>query len=585
MSFLNTGALWWALLLVPLAILYFLKVRPEKHSTAILFLWDKVFREKQSSALFRRFRNWLSLLMLTLAFCAAIMAMAGLTFSGARSSKDFVLIIDNSASMGALDGGSTRLENARKAAANVIRNFLPSQRAVLAVAASSLKIVVGATSNQRELLEGLEKIRQSQEPLNVEALEFLKKREDFFKNSRALIFSDGCSLKGRESKSFEIVKIGKQLENAGIVAFDVTRLPDGENSMGLFFRTASSFKEKIKVDAVLCKDTRDNIIRVIPLELTPGINPATVMRIENAPAGSWLMYLDLKDALQIDNAVYAVLRDTIPVRVKVTPSSSRIYSLAVASFNLGKMLVRSEDKSDVTLISGKYHDYKSDKNYIIFNPAGKSPFWKSVGAEGSVDSVVVDLKDHPSIKFCNLDTVETGGVKPLVPPENAVIICRSGTGIPLIYRAQYGDKTAYVLNFSPEKADFFLNVNFPVMLCSMALDLAGEQQQLKSIYQNGQKLPEKLRKRFAGKTLELPDNKKEPIENDTSFALAGFYNLKNTVLGAALLSSSETLLNNAEVKSTDKEVEKGIPNTWWLFGIALLLLIVEEILYHRRKAG
>jgi hypothetical protein len=32
-------------------------------------------------------------------------------------------------------------------------------------------------------------------------------------------------------------------------------------------------------------------------------------------------------------------------------------------------------------------------------------------------------------------------------------------------------------------------------------------------------------------------------------------------------------------------VEKGIPNTWWLFGIALLLLIVEEILYHRRKAG
>ena len=234
MSFLNPLAFWWSLLLLPLIAFYFLKVRPEKHSTALLFLWDKVFRERKSSALFKRFRNWLSLLLMLLAFCAVIFAMAQPYFSGKESQRNFILIIDNSASMGTRDGKTSRLEQARDKAAEIVRNLLPSQRAVIVSIAGEARIKVGVSSNHRELMEGIDNIKQSSETFDISALKFIRQRKDFFKNSRALLLSDGCFEGVKDLKEFELLKIGKAADNAGICGFDIIRLKDKAQSAESF---------------------------------------------------------------------------------------------------------------------------------------------------------------------------------------------------------------------------------------------------------------------------------------------------------------------------------------------------------------
>ena len=559
MSFLNPLAFWWSLLLLPLIAFYFLKVRPEKHNTALLFLWDKVFHERKSSALFKRFRNWLSLLLLLLAFCSVIFAMAQPYFSGKESQRNFILIIDNSASMGTRDGKTSRLEQARDKAAEIVRNLLPSQRAVIVSIAGEARIKVGVSSNHRELMEGIDNIKQSSETFDISALKFLRQRKDFFKGSRALLLSDGCFTGGKDLKEFELLKIGKPADNAGICGFDIIRLKDKAQSAGIFLRCASTYKNKIKIDAVLCHGKRENIIRVIPLELVPGENKAQIFYLEDAPAGKWILYLDHKDSLDIDNTVYGVVRDVPPVAVGVS-NNDRIYNLAVSSFGQnGGIMTLVNDSPEVTILSGKS---KADNSkLIIFNPQDKSPFWKSVEEKGTPGLVKVKIKEHPAIRFANLDLLEVDGVRNIVPPENALVIAETVDKKTLIYKAVVKDKSAYVINFDPLKANFFLNVNFPVLLCSMVMDLVGRTDVLPSVYRTGTK--------FDGKLLER----------------VGFYKFDDKELAAALLSSRESLIDNSKVNSTAKAIESGIPLSYCLFAFALLLLILEEILYNYRKVG
>ena len=559
MSFLNPLAFWWALLILPLVAFYFLKVRPEKHNTALLFLWDKVFRERKSSALFKRLRNYLSLLLLLLAFCAIIFALAQPYFSGREWQRNFILIIDNSASMGTGEGADTRLAEARSKASDIVRNLLPSQRAVIVSIAADSSIKVGVSSNHRELLEGIENIKQSSETFNIDALKFLRQRKDFFKNSRALLLTDGCFKGVDELKDFEILKIGKPAKNAGICDFDIIRLKDKAQSAGIFLCCASTYKNKIKVDAVLCHGSRENIVRVIPLELVPGENKAQTFYLEDAPEGKWILYLDRKDSLDIDNSAYGIVRDIPPVRVGVS-DNDRIYNLAVSSFSQnGGIMTLVKDSPELELLSGGA-DSKNSK-LIIFNPRGKSEFWKSVGNEGVPGLVKIKIKEHPAVRFANLDMIEVDGIRDIEIPENALVIAETVDKKPLIYKAVVKNKSAYVINFDPLKANFFLNVNFPVLLCSMVTDLVGREEALDSVYRTGTEVDGHILKR------------------------TGFYKFGDRELAAALLSSSDTLIDNSKVKDTAKAIENGMPLSYYLFILALVLFILEEILYNYRKVG
>ena len=66
MTFLQPAMLWSLLVLLPLAAIYFLKVRPRRKPTTAFFLWEKIFQEKRASSLFQRLRDAWSLLLMLL---------------------------------------------------------------------------------------------------------------------------------------------------------------------------------------------------------------------------------------------------------------------------------------------------------------------------------------------------------------------------------------------------------------------------------------------------------------------------------------------------------------------------------------
>jgi len=104
--------LWFPIL----TALYFLNVKPKRKQVSSHFLWKVVIEKRNRDSLFEKFQSnlfyWLQLVFFLLLF----MALSRPYFLGAGVQSQIVLIVDNSASMLAMERGSSRLQLAYRAA-------------------------------------------------------------------------------------------------------------------------------------------------------------------------------------------------------------------------------------------------------------------------------------------------------------------------------------------------------------------------------------------------------------------------------------------------------------------------------------
>ncbi|MEQ9380054.1 MAG: VWA domain-containing protein, partial [Pirellulales bacterium] len=120
MTFANPLMLLSLLGLLPLVVVYLLKVRPRRRKTTAYHLWEKILQDRRPNRLLYRLRDLWSLLLLALVFSAIALALAEPRWTD-RERKDLLILIDNSASMQAVDGNTTRLERAKTRAADIVR--------------------------------------------------------------------------------------------------------------------------------------------------------------------------------------------------------------------------------------------------------------------------------------------------------------------------------------------------------------------------------------------------------------------------------------------------------------------------------
>ncbi len=593
MTFLAPAFLWLLLAIPAVTALYLLKVRSRRRSTPVLFLWEQIFKEKQSSILLRRLRDLFSLILVILAMLAVILALAKPVWSPAGRNRDLLLIIDRSAEMSAGASGDSRLNQAKTAASNIIRNLDGNRKAALTVLDRELQTAVSATDDPRSLLDGLEKIKPSALPLNPHALKSLENSKGFIAGSRVILLSGGNFPEvGKLPGDIELFKVGKPLENAGIVAFDLTPLPGKSNTLKLFFRLASSFKKDVETDVMLCKDDPGNIVKVCPVKLKPGLNKAETYTVEyNAdPEGKWLLVLSRSDALATDNTAYAVVARPEPVRVGIASGSNNgFFRKCVEAFRkTAPGMTLDQENPDVVVASGDAAEKYPGKcrKFVIFNPGGKTKFWKSVSPEKSALITKVLHPDHPAIKYCGIASLTFPGQKKIVPPEQTVVLAENEHGNPLIYKASAGKDQAFVVNLDPAKSDFFLEVAFPVMVYSMALDLTGRTTEKSRNFATGDifKVSGNTKNIVTPSKIILPPAKQVCLDE------TGFYQLekpdgKPELIAVSLRSPADALLDNSQVKSTAGPVEAGISLSSILLGIAIALLALECVLYHRRKVG
>jgi hypothetical protein len=165
---------WWLaliLLLVPVAIvlLYFLKLKRKPLSVPSTFLWRKSIEDLHVNALFQWLRRNLLLLLQLLAAVVLIYALMDFRIYGRTGEgKHYILIIDNSASMGATDVTPSRLHWAKQEAIKEIDAATDNDFGMLIVFNSSAEILQSYTNNRGQLRVAVDKIEQTQRQTRIE---------------------------------------------------------------------------------------------------------------------------------------------------------------------------------------------------------------------------------------------------------------------------------------------------------------------------------------------------------------------------------------------------------------------------------
>ncbi|OYW21213.1 MAG: hypothetical protein B7Z55_06035, partial [Planctomycetales bacterium 12-60-4] len=164
-------AAWLFLLLGPLILFYFLKLRRPRMEVPSLALWRQVISDQRVNSPFQKFKRNLLLLLQVLLLCAlSLAAMQPYWPAGNDAAQSIPVLIDVSASMAAYDrpGGESRLDTAKAQVRRLIDNLLPDQRLSLIAVDSSARRLTDFTDNQRVLHDALKSLEVRPVPSQLE---------------------------------------------------------------------------------------------------------------------------------------------------------------------------------------------------------------------------------------------------------------------------------------------------------------------------------------------------------------------------------------------------------------------------------
>jgi hypothetical protein len=165
---------WWLaliLLIVPFALilLYFLKLKRKPLSVPSTFLWRKSIEDLHVNALFQWLRNNLLLLLQLLVLLLLIYSIMDFRVHGrSKESRHYILMIDNSASMGATDVAPSRLHWAKAEAQKEVEAANDTDYGMVIVFNSSAEILQSYTNNKGQLNSAIAQIEQTQRPTRIE---------------------------------------------------------------------------------------------------------------------------------------------------------------------------------------------------------------------------------------------------------------------------------------------------------------------------------------------------------------------------------------------------------------------------------
>ncbi len=152
-----------------LVLLYFLKLKRRQQPVTSTLLWKRAVQDLQVNAPFQKLRRNLLLLLQLLALAALLGALSRPVLrSVGGPGRRYVLLIDRSASMNALEGGSSRLEQAKRQATMLVDSLRrkvalgfqdASDQAMVIAFDSRAKVMCNLTSDKAQLRAAIEAIQ------------------------------------------------------------------------------------------------------------------------------------------------------------------------------------------------------------------------------------------------------------------------------------------------------------------------------------------------------------------------------------------------------------------------------------------
>jgi hypothetical protein len=299
MTILHPKALAWAILAVPILLLYLRRIRRRRHLVGAAFLWEQVLPKGRSDAA-RRFRQPVSLCLQLAILGLVVLALAEPRW---RRPVRLVLVVDNSASMNATDVKPTRLDEAKRLARQHIAALGDRDEMALLSAGDLVRMHMGLSSQKRSLESALEEVTASDGPTPVaEAAALGRRLLAGQPDGKILVLSDGCfegAVELAAEDDVQLVPVGDRSDNVAVTRLEARRSPADPRQCQVLAEVTSYADQPVRCHLELELDGRP--VDAMPIELDPDDRWQHVFEMSTAEEGRLTARLDRPDFFAADD--------------------------------------------------------------------------------------------------------------------------------------------------------------------------------------------------------------------------------------------------------------------------------------------
>ena len=563
MSWLSVpaGLLLAAIIIPPLVLLYFLKLRRRTQPIACTLLWKRSIEDLRANAPFQRLRRSLLLfLQLLTLVLLALAIMQPQVQAGQRTEGKTVILIDNSASMTAIDveDAPSRLDEAKRRARQRIETlygrglFSQSAGETMIIAFSDqAEVYCRFTDSKPQLLDAIDRIQPTHgESLIAEALTLARayttnvdpdSDRPVGEPAALELFSDG-----RISDLADQVLRGETLlyypigssepDNVAITTISMERPYDRPTAVEVFVSLANFNEAPVTADIQLSVNDTTRAIEEVsigPAEPDPATGVLVPQRRNvvftpfELPRGAVIEVANLRaDDLASDNAARLVVPPPKRLQVAlVAPKSFLIEKALGAVGSIERLEILSARQFETAAAEGGVDRF----DVIVFDnyapPAELMPpgRYLTLGAlpplpglnefgQGTGQLILDTHDEHPVFRFVNMDDVYISRFR-LLQPADDVEVLAEGTSGPAIVAVARGPMQAIVLPFDPLDSNWPFQRSFVTFVVNAVeyLGHAGEAVSAGS-FAPGEALTTRLPTNATDIELHRPDGVVERIE-------------------------------------------------------------------------
>ena len=519
------------------------------------------------------------------------------------------------------------------------------QTRVMVIAfADRAHVVAPFTTNTPDLVRMIEEIEPSDARTNLrEALELAEAymqqtrleqtTESTETPSQLVLFSDGHA-EGLDdvvlqSEQVTLIPVGETRDNVGITNLRIQRDPERPEKLSAFVRVRNFGAEAVTSDLTLYVDGVIRGVETLTLgpdadaktggnALTPQASSVAITFSDEITTAAMLeLRLARGDALAADNRVFAIAPPPRRMRVLLVSAGKGFFQFVLKYLPLKRWDYMTPEQYESAAEAKISADGRSVYDLVILDkhstarlPIGNYLFIKAIPQIEGFE-VTGELEDHPMIWWDETHpllhalaleyVVAAKGLVVTMPPEAKALI--EGPSGPILARYANAGRQMLLLTFAVEESNWWGLRSFPMFIQNVLSYFGGggaESEPLAARPGDTLRIPAapgtrelKLKKPDASQiTLRADD---DGVARFAGTQQVGVYQVSPGVDGrdrfavnlSDAVESDITPQTTLTVGGASVEVGKAIttatPEIWrWFVGAALLLVLVEWIIYNRR---
>lgn len=583
-------------------LLYFVKWQNRRELVGYVAMWRRVAERMTRSRGLRRVETFVAL-----ALQLALIALVGLALGQprlalqTREARSFVFVLDNSASMRALEGRRERFQIARAKLLRRIADLADLDQVAL-VTTSPPEVVAPLSRSRAPLLRELGRLSASDGPGRLgEAVERARimldaRRADERDAVVAIhVLTDGSETIGEEAGEVPLsVEVeGEAVQNVGLTVLGARPEPENPAAARVLVEVGNFGTKHAKGEVRLALD--DKLVEVLPFDLAGGarmsklVNDVALGEQGRLVARLANVVIDgASDALPADDVAYALLPRRGELTVRVVDSADRFLMEALQAnprYKLERVPAAALEHGGEGLVvtDAPLPSELPPGGYVVFAPQGGDLPYRKTGELGR--ATFTDWRDdHPVLHGVALANVSVATSARVELGSGASALAR-WLDEPLVWAVDDGRRRAVVAGFHPSDSSLPLRASFPILLYNSLEWVAG-----KRAVTGRLPLGRAVRLATTATVVRGPSGPIR-VERDGETVVfsayrAGFYEAGTSTWAASVLDPNESRIAAGRVQPRTASVAapRLRDHEVWplLIALALSVLCLEWITYHRR---